>query len=76
MTISQWLAMGGYGVYVWSAYVITLLVFLFNIVFVFYQRKSVIAKVQHYYAFILQPMGSISPENKPIEFSANESQAL
>lgn len=40
MTLQQFLAMGGYAFYVWTAYGVTFLVLLTNIVWPIVQRKQ------------------------------------
>ncbi len=44
MNLSQWISMGGYGWYVWSAYFITLSVFGFNW-WLFSREKKHIQKI-------------------------------
>lgn len=41
MDIYEILQMGGYGLYVWPAYLITLLVFVMNILFIFIEKRHV-----------------------------------
>ena len=40
MSFSEFLAMGGYGFYVWTSYGLTLVVLLFNIIIPVVQRKQ------------------------------------
>ncbi|GEM_PF-3283096 len=40
-TLSTTLSMGGYGMYVWTAYSITLMVFSINLIFIFFEKKKV-----------------------------------
>lgn len=48
MPINEVFNMGGYGVYVWSAYSITLSVFGILFVAALRERKQATKKVQHY----------------------------
>ena len=48
MPINELINMGGYGVYVWSAYAITLSVFGIIFIATLRERKQVNKKVQHY----------------------------
>jgi heme exporter protein CcmD len=41
MDIHEILNMGGYGFYVWPAYLITLFIFFINIVFIFIEKRHV-----------------------------------
>ncbi|KAF3981089.1 MAG: heme exporter protein CcmD [Methylococcales symbiont of Hymedesmia sp. n. MRB-2018] len=41
-SFNEFLAMGGYGMYVWSAYGIAFVVLLLNIVLPFMQRKQLV----------------------------------
>lgn len=42
-TLSEWLAMGGHGPYVWSAYLITLIVLVLNIAQPMLARRRLVA---------------------------------
>jgi len=42
-SLSEWLAMGGHGPYIWSAYLITLIVLALNIVQPVLARRSLVA---------------------------------
>jgi heme exporter protein CcmD len=52
MDINQILAMGGYGIYVWSAYAITLMVFGINLVASFREHRRVKKTIRHYLASV------------------------
>ncbi len=46
MNWSEFFAMGGYAVYVWPSYALTLVIVLANIILPLIQRKQVIAKIK------------------------------
>ncbi len=46
MNWSEFFAMGGYAVYVWTSYALTLVIVLANIILPLIQRKQVIAKIK------------------------------
>lgn len=48
MTLHNFIEMGGYAPYVWSAYGITLSVFLLNIFFSLNEKKKVKKRIKHY----------------------------
>jgi heme exporter protein CcmD len=52
--INQILAMGGYGIYVWSAYAITLMVFGINLVASFFEYRRVRKTIRHYLTCVSQ----------------------
>lgn len=41
MNVSEFLQMGGYGVYVWSAYAVTLMVFGINIFLAYVEKRKI-----------------------------------
>ena len=45
MTLQEFLAMGGYAFYVWTAYGITFLVLLLNVLLPVWQRKQLIRQL-------------------------------
>jgi heme exporter protein D len=47
---SEFLAMGGYGLYVWGSYAVTLVVMAAEIVVLVMQRRGVIEDLKKYYA--------------------------
>jgi heme exporter protein D len=47
---SQFLAMGGYGLYVWGSYAVTVVVLAAEIVALFMRRRGVIESLTKYYA--------------------------
>lgn len=49
MNSSQLLDMGGYGVYVWTTYTITLLVFGINVFVSLHEKKQVKKALQQYW---------------------------
>lgn len=48
MNFSEWFAMGGYGVFVWPAYFITVGVFGINLLLALREKKRVQSFIQHY----------------------------
>jgi heme exporter protein D len=46
----NFLAMGGYGLYVWGSYAVTLVVLVAEIVALVMRRRGVIARLATYYA--------------------------
>lgn len=46
-SFSAFIDMGGYGLYVWSAYVITLVVFVYNTIRPILMRRQVIKEQKH-----------------------------
>ena len=48
ININQILAMGGYGVYVWSAYAITLTVFVINLLASFREQRKIKKTIKNY----------------------------
>lgn len=48
MNLHELLNMGGYGLYVWPAYLITVLVFCINLYVVFYEKKQVKKMISSY----------------------------
>ena len=46
----NFVAMGGYGLYVWGSYVVTLVVLLAEIVSLIMRRRGVIERLTKYYA--------------------------
>ena len=48
MNINTILSMGGYGIYVWSAYALMLAVFSLNLFFIFKEKKQVKKAIKHY----------------------------
>jgi heme exporter protein CcmD len=49
MSLSQFVSMGGYSLYVWPAYFITLLVFGINIFFTLNEKKHIKKLIKHYF---------------------------
>ncbi|HEY5293804.1 MAG TPA: heme exporter protein CcmD [Burkholderiales bacterium] len=47
---SEFLAMGGYALYVWGSYAVTLLVLIAEIVALVMRRRGVIERLAKYYA--------------------------
>ena len=47
---SEFLAMGGYGLYVWGSYVVTLVVLIGEIVGLVTRRRGVIERLAKFYA--------------------------
>jgi len=47
---SEFLAMGGYGLYVWGSYAVTLVVLIGEIVALVMRRRGVIARLAQFYA--------------------------
>lgn len=45
----QWLTMGGYSTYIWSAYGLVGLVFLMNLINIKFQRKRTRKKLQQWF---------------------------
>ncbi len=45
----EFLTMGGYAIYVWSAYAVTVLILIFNLVSPRLQQKKSLKKAQDYY---------------------------
>jgi len=45
----EWLSMGGYGRYIWPAYIITLLVFVIVFVISCYERNRIKKIVKNYH---------------------------
>ena len=48
MNFNQVFDMGGYGIYIWTTYSITLLVFALNLLFSFQEKRRVKKIIQHY----------------------------
>ena len=48
MNFKQLFEMGGYGIYIWTTYSITLLVFALNLFFSFQEKRRVKKIIQHY----------------------------
>ncbi|MHB8666529.1 MAG: heme exporter protein CcmD [Burkholderiales bacterium] len=46
----NFVAMGGYGLYVWGSYIVTLVVLVAEIVSLTMRRRSVIERLARYYA--------------------------
>ncbi len=49
-SLDNFLAMGGYGLYVWGSYVVTLIVLVGEIVALIMRRRGVIERLATYYA--------------------------
>lgn len=54
MNLDQFFHMGGYGIYVWPAYGITLLVFLLNLIFALKETKSIKKNLKQYFSQVSQ----------------------
>lgn len=48
MNLNQIINMGGYGIYVWSAYFITLTVFAINLLLTLNEKKQIKNIIRHY----------------------------
>lgn len=48
MTLNHIIFMGGYGVFVWSAYFLTLVVFCLNVFFTFKEKKYIKKYIKRY----------------------------
>ena len=48
MSLHEFISMNGYGLYVWPAYSITLIVFFINIVLAYYEKKEIKKHIRKY----------------------------
>lgn len=46
--MNNWLAMGGYGVFVWGAYGFSLGILVLNVVWSKYKRKQILSKLKKF----------------------------
>lgn len=53
MSLDQFIHMGGYGVYVWTTYGITLFVFGLNLSLVFLEKRAIKKMAKQYFARVV-----------------------
>lgn len=71
-SIAEFLLMGGQGVYVWSSYLLVLLVVCWNLISALQQRKSIQRKLLQHWA--LFPSAEANPPSQTLQRSDNDSQ--